>query len=100
MPSPKTMAVIQVTIGRDMRLSSEESFDELFKVEQQAVDEDSDELAPMLFRYNNTGYTYLETLPQTEPVTEACERIEDYVLNGELLDIELKHRDYDGNKQG
>jgi len=91
--APTTIAVILVTVDRETAMSGSSVFEELFKVEYQHLgDSDSAEASPMLFQYNNGGYAYLETLPAENPVMEARNRIEDYILDAELVDVEVKPR--------
>lgn len=89
---PVTVAVITATVERDT-VSGSSRFEELFKIEYQSVDEDTDEQYPMLFRYNNGGYAYLETLPEENPVAQARDRIEDYILDAQLVTTDLKPRE-------
>lgn len=91
----RTLAVLSATVERPDSLSGASRTTEhtdLYKVEIQATTDDGDE-GPMLFGYNNSGYAFLETLPDDSPVAAARERIEDYTLDAELVDVEVKPRD-------
>lgn len=93
----KTHAIIKVETESDSSITGERTFTELFKIETPSSHPDttdSDEYC--LWKYNSSGYSYLEQLgtdDEEKAVEEAEKRIPDYILDSEMLSTTNKVRD-------
>lgn len=89
-----TIAIIHAVTKQEPRMRGDGEFTKLYKIEipQTEDDEPADQAA--LFEYQ-TSYVYLESLDTNDPdeaIAAAKERIPDYVLDSDLVDIQVSRR--------
>lgn len=94
----KPIAVIHVTTRTESSMNGTRELTRLYKITSIAEDtgDDKDQLG--LFEYNNSGYRFLEVLGTrnsmhpTAIIEEAKNRIPDYALDEEIIDMSVTER--------